>query len=56
MNLSHRPGEYIAACLTGIWVQSHEHPDALIKIAQLCRDHKWSLAAWNRRCGTCSRR
>jgi hypothetical protein len=29
MNLSHRLGEYIAACFTGIWVQSHEHPDAL---------------------------
>jgi len=25
--------EYIAACVTGIWIESHEHPDAISEIA-----------------------
>ena len=39
--------EYIAACFTGLWVQSHEHQDALTEIAQLCRDEGWRLAVWD---------
>ena len=31
-------GEYIAACFTGLWVQSFEHEDALQEIAGLCRE------------------
>src|SRR5665213_203172 len=45
--LSQRLKEYISACFTGIWLQSHEHPDALREIAQLCRDEKWALATWD---------
>ncbi len=45
--LAQRLREYIAACFTGIWIQSYEHPDALIEIAHLCRDQKWSLATWD---------
>jgi hypothetical protein len=47
MNLSIRLREYIAAAFTGIYIQSHEHADALREIAQLCRDEKWSLATWD---------
>ena len=39
--------EYIAACFTAIWIQSHEHEDALAEIAQLCRDENWRLATWD---------
>ena len=38
---------YIAACFTGIWVESHEHQDALNEIAQLCRQEEWRLAVWD---------
>jgi hypothetical protein len=47
MSLSHRLSEYIAAAFTGIYIQSHEHADALAEIAHLCRDHKWALAVWD---------
>src|SRR5690349_5534916 len=47
MTLSERLREYIAAAFTGIWIQSHEHPDALREIAELCRDEKWALATWD---------
>ena len=47
MNLSRQLVEYISACFTGLWVKSHEHEDALIEIAGLCREHQWRLASWD---------
>lgn len=47
MPLSTNLREYIAACFTGLWIQSHEHEDALAEIAQLCRDENWRLATWD---------
>ena len=47
MSLSQQLAEYISACFTGLWVQSHEHEDALAEIAQLCRDQNWRLAVWD---------
>ena len=47
MSLSQRLVEYISACFTGLWVQSHEHDDALAEIAQMCRDQDWRLAVWD---------
>jgi hypothetical protein len=41
MLLSQHLAEYISACFTGLWVQSHEHDDALAEIANLCRDQDW---------------
>ena len=35
------------ACFTGIWIESHEHHDALTEIAGLCRDQQWQLATWD---------
>ena len=32
MPLTQQLSEYIAACFSGIWVQSHEHEDALAEI------------------------
>ena len=47
MSLSQQLTEYISACFTGIWIESHEHDDALREIAQMCRDQQWRLATWN---------
>ena len=47
MPISERLSEYIAACFTGPWVQSHEHDDALLEIAELCRQENWKLATWD---------
>ena len=47
MSLTQRLVEYVSACFTGLWVQSHEHNDALIEIAQMCREQDWKLATWD---------
>ena len=47
MTLSFRLVEHVAACFTGLWVQSYEHEDCLREIAQACRDHDWKLAVWD---------
>jgi hypothetical protein len=41
MSLSERLAEYVRACFAGIWIQSHEHNDALLEIARLCRQQDW---------------
>ena len=38
MTLAERFAEYVRACFTGIWIESHEHEDAVTEIARLCRD------------------
>src|SRR4051794_38950288 len=47
MPLADKLREYVAAAFTGIWIQSHEHDDAVREIARLCRDEKWALATWD---------
>jgi hypothetical protein len=47
MTLAERLGEYVRACFTGIWIETHEQDDALLEIAQLCREEQWSLASWD---------
>jgi len=47
MNLRTCLNEYISACFTGIWIESHEHEDALLEIAALCREQEWRLATWD---------
>ena len=47
MTLSQRLAEYVRACFTGIWIESHEHEDALAEIAQLSRAESWRLATWD---------
>ena len=47
MSLTERLSEMVRACFTGLWIESHEHDDALAEIAQLCRNEEWRLATWN---------
>jgi len=47
MPLLERFREYVRACFTGLWIESHEHQDALIAITQLCRQEHWRLAVWD---------
>lgn len=47
MTLTERLSEYIRACFTGIWIESHEHHDALTEIAQLCHQEQWTLLTWD---------
>ena len=47
MSLSRQLVEYISACFTGLWIQSHEHEDALAEIARLCHDEEWRLVTWD---------
>jgi hypothetical protein len=47
MTLAERLSEYVRACFTGIWIESHEHHDALAEIYQLCRAESWSIATWD---------
>ena len=47
MTLSERLSEYVRAAFSGIWVQSHEHDEAVHEIGQLCRANNWTLASWD---------
>ena len=47
MTLSERLKEFIAACFTGLWIESHEHDNALLEFAQLCHAENWRLATWD---------
>ena len=47
MTLTQRLSEYVRACFTGLWIESHEHEDALREIAMLCSREQWQLATWN---------
>lgn len=39
--------EYVAAGFAGIWIQSHEHEDAIAEIGSLCRDNAWIHTVWD---------
>lgn len=47
MGLSQQLGEYVRACFTGLWIESHEHADAITEIAALCREEDRRLATWD---------
>jgi len=47
MSLSERLAEYVRACFAGLWIQSSEHDDALVEIAQMCHEHGWLMATWD---------
>ena len=47
MSLSEQLADHVRACFTGIWIESHEHEDALRDILQLCHNEEWSLATWD---------
>ncbi|HND55423.1 MAG TPA: AAA family ATPase, partial [Pirellulaceae bacterium] len=47
MSLTERLSELVRACFTGIWIESHEHEDALAEIGRLCREQSWRQVAWD---------
>lgn len=47
MSLAQRIDEYVRACFTGIWIQSHEHADAIAELHTHCAGENWRLATWN---------
>src|SRR3954468_663939 len=47
MTLSERLSENVGAAFGGIWVQSHEHDDALSEMGQLARQNGWTLSSWD---------
>ena len=47
MPLAERLAEFIRACFTGLWIESHEHQDALAALARLARQEDWQLATWD---------
>src|SRR5262245_31696780 len=47
MHLMERLSEYVRACFTGIWIESHEHDDAIQEIGQLCHQENWRFATWD---------
>ena len=51
MTLSQRLREYVQACFTAIWIESHEHQDAIAELGTMCHEEDWCLATWNIECG-----
>jgi hypothetical protein len=47
MTLANSLTDYVRACCSGIWIQSHEHEDALADISRLCVEQQWQLATWD---------
>ena len=39
--------ELISACFTGIWIETHEHHEAIAELQQLCQEEEWQLATWD---------
>jgi hypothetical protein len=47
MNLGPLFAEHVRACFAGIWIESHEHADALDELTAVCRNESWTLATWD---------
>ncbi|QDV37534.1 AAA family ATPase [Tautonia plasticadhaerens] len=47
MTLGERLSEYVRAAFSGVWIQSHEHDDAILEIAQVARENGWDLVTWD---------
>ncbi len=47
MTLANSLSDYVRACCSGIWIQSHEHEDAIADISRLCAEQHWHLATWD---------
>jgi hypothetical protein len=47
MNLGPLFAEHVRACFAGIWIESHEHADALDELTVVCRSESWTLATWD---------
>ncbi|EKJ99297.1 ATPase, AAA family [Rhodopirellula baltica SH28] len=47
MSLTARMRELVDACFSGIYINSHEHEDAISELALLCGVEQWSLSTWD---------
>ena len=47
MSLATRLHDYVAACFTGMWIQTHEPDEAEREIVRLAAEQKWKWAAWD---------
>ncbi|MBC8355308.1 MAG: AAA family ATPase [Planctomycetes bacterium] len=47
MTLATSLSDHVRACCSGIWIQSHEHEDAIADISRLCAEQQWHLATWD---------
>src|SRR6056297_822758 len=47
MTLTERMRELVQACFSGIWIESHEHTDAIAELGDLCRGEDWNIATWD---------
>jgi hypothetical protein len=47
MALAEQLAEYVRACFTAIWIETHEPHEATTAIAQLCQRELWQLATWD---------
>ena len=39
--------QYVNACFSGLWVETHEPDEAIREIRELCTDRGWDMAVWN---------
>ena len=46
-NLIETLTNYIAACFSGLWIETYEPDEAIREITGLCRDQNWNLATWD---------
>ncbi len=47
MKLTDHLAEYVRACFTAIWIETHEQQEAVLAISQLCQREGWQIASWN---------
>jgi hypothetical protein len=47
MKLCETLTDYINACFTGLWIETHEPDEAEREIVQHARDQQWKLAVWD---------
>ena len=46
-SLTTRLSELVAACFTGLWIETHEPDEAIREITTLARNEHWRLATWD---------
>ena len=46
-SLTTRLHELVAACFTGLWIETHEPDEAIREITTLARNEHWRLATWD---------
>ena len=39
--------EYVDACFTGLWIETHEPEEALAEIRRMAQENEWNLLAWD---------